>query len=289
MPGFADRLARAEAWADHALDLDLAGARVIGGGAGTTEEHLHALASALGSLHPSITARRSDTEIDPKPAVLGSSNSHMATQHTTEDDARPIRDLDELVRVFQQRRKAPGALSHRRRGREVRRPRADRHARSRTTANAASCASSTRSSATAGCPSAKAESGPVIALRRDGALDHARARRAARAQRRRAERSARRARRVRRAPRRAPADLRRARARLARRRLPPDRAPGRSPLGAEAALRGDEGVPADARLRRARHDAPHRHGAGELRLLERGGRAAQARRFAASSRRSFTR
>jgi methionine synthase I (cobalamin-dependent) len=67
MPGFADRSLAPETWADHALDLDFAGARVIGGGAGTTEEHLRALAGALGSLHPSVVARRSDTEIDPKP------------------------------------------------------------------------------------------------------------------------------------------------------------------------------------------------------------------------------
>ena len=66
VPGFADRSLAPETWADHAVDLDLAGARVIGGGAGTTEEHLYELAAALGSLHPSIAARRSDTEIDPK-------------------------------------------------------------------------------------------------------------------------------------------------------------------------------------------------------------------------------
>jgi len=67
VPGFSDRSLAPETWADHALDLDLAGARVIGGGAGTTEEHLRALAVALGSLHPSVIVRRSDTEIDPKP------------------------------------------------------------------------------------------------------------------------------------------------------------------------------------------------------------------------------
>jgi hypothetical protein len=39
---------------------------VIGGGAGTTEEHLNALARALGSLHPSIPAHQSDTELDPE-------------------------------------------------------------------------------------------------------------------------------------------------------------------------------------------------------------------------------
>jgi methionine synthase I (cobalamin-dependent) len=64
VPGFADRSLAPETWADHAVDLDFAGARVIGGGAGTTEEHLHALAGALGSLHPSIISHRSDTEID---------------------------------------------------------------------------------------------------------------------------------------------------------------------------------------------------------------------------------
>jgi methionine synthase I (cobalamin-dependent) len=67
VPGFTDRSLAPETWADHAIDLDLAGARVIGGGAGTTEEHLRALAVALGSLHPSVAVRRSDTEIDPEP------------------------------------------------------------------------------------------------------------------------------------------------------------------------------------------------------------------------------
>jgi len=69
IPGFPDTTSPPEAWADHALDLDLSGARVIGGGAGTTEEHLHALARALGSLHPSIPAHRSDTDIDPEPRL----------------------------------------------------------------------------------------------------------------------------------------------------------------------------------------------------------------------------
>jgi hypothetical protein len=67
VPGFADEALAPRTWADHALDLDVAGARVIGGGAGTTEEHLRALAVALGSLHPSVAVRRSDTEIDPEP------------------------------------------------------------------------------------------------------------------------------------------------------------------------------------------------------------------------------
>jgi len=63
VPGFPERSLAPETWADHALDLDLAGARVIGGGAGTTEEHLRALAVALGSLHPSVVVRRPDAEI----------------------------------------------------------------------------------------------------------------------------------------------------------------------------------------------------------------------------------
>jgi 5-methyltetrahydrofolate--homocysteine methyltransferase len=54
LPGFPDSASVAEEWADHALDLDAAGARVIGGGAGTTESHLRALARALGGLHPSL-------------------------------------------------------------------------------------------------------------------------------------------------------------------------------------------------------------------------------------------
>lgn len=61
LPGFPDEESRPEQWADHALDLDAAGARVIGGGAGTTESHLRALARALGSLHPSLPPHHSDT------------------------------------------------------------------------------------------------------------------------------------------------------------------------------------------------------------------------------------
>ena len=64
LPGFPDEVSLPEQWADHALDLDIAGARVIGGGAGTTEAHLRALARALGSLHPSMPAHRSDTVVD---------------------------------------------------------------------------------------------------------------------------------------------------------------------------------------------------------------------------------
>jgi methionine synthase I (cobalamin-dependent) len=67
LPGFPDLSGSPEAWADHALDLDLAGARVIGGGAGTTEEHLGALARALGAVHPSLPPRPADPALDPKP------------------------------------------------------------------------------------------------------------------------------------------------------------------------------------------------------------------------------
>jgi methionine synthase I (cobalamin-dependent) len=61
LSGFPDEESRPEPWADHALDLDAAGARVIGGGAGTTEGHLRALARALGSLHPSLPPHHFDT------------------------------------------------------------------------------------------------------------------------------------------------------------------------------------------------------------------------------------
>jgi 5-methyltetrahydrofolate--homocysteine methyltransferase len=64
LPGFPDEESRPELWADHALDLDAAGARVIGGGAGTTEGHLRALAQALGSLHPSLPPHHSDTSLN---------------------------------------------------------------------------------------------------------------------------------------------------------------------------------------------------------------------------------
>jgi methionine synthase I (cobalamin-dependent) len=64
LPGFPDTDSAPERWADHALDLDGAGARVIGGGAGTTESHLRALARALGSLHPSLPPQRSDTAVN---------------------------------------------------------------------------------------------------------------------------------------------------------------------------------------------------------------------------------
>jgi methionine synthase I (cobalamin-dependent) len=65
--GFDDPLSDPEHWVERALDLSLGGARVIGGGAGTTEAHTRSLALALGSLHPSVPSRRSDTELDRGP------------------------------------------------------------------------------------------------------------------------------------------------------------------------------------------------------------------------------
>lgn len=65
--GFDDPRSSPQHWVERAVDLSLGGARVIGGGAGTTEAHTHALALALGSLHPSIPTRRSDTELDRGP------------------------------------------------------------------------------------------------------------------------------------------------------------------------------------------------------------------------------
>jgi len=52
--GFEDEGSDPDAWAARALDLADAGARVIGGGAGTTEAHTRTLAAALGVLHPSL-------------------------------------------------------------------------------------------------------------------------------------------------------------------------------------------------------------------------------------------
>lgn len=52
--GFPDPDSDPDRWARRALELDEAGARVIGGGAGTTEAHTASLARALGALHPSL-------------------------------------------------------------------------------------------------------------------------------------------------------------------------------------------------------------------------------------------
>lgn len=55
--GFPDLEANPVHWAQRALELDAHGARIIGGGAGTTEAHTAALALELGLLHPSIPVR----------------------------------------------------------------------------------------------------------------------------------------------------------------------------------------------------------------------------------------
>ena len=65
--GFHDETSDPERWVERAVDLSLGGARAIGGGAGTTEAHTQALAEAMGSLHPSLPTRRSDTELDRGP------------------------------------------------------------------------------------------------------------------------------------------------------------------------------------------------------------------------------
>jgi len=68
--GFPDIESVPITWAEHALDLDLHGARIIGGGAGTTGAHTSALAKALGIVHPSLPLTRSDTELDNFPPGL---------------------------------------------------------------------------------------------------------------------------------------------------------------------------------------------------------------------------
>ncbi len=49
-------------WVDRAVELTDAGARIVGGGSGTTEDHTRALATRLGVLHPSVppVAQRSE-------------------------------------------------------------------------------------------------------------------------------------------------------------------------------------------------------------------------------------
>lgn len=56
--GFAEHSTDLAGWVAHALDLAEAGARVIGGGAGTTESHTRTLSAALGALHPSSPPAR---------------------------------------------------------------------------------------------------------------------------------------------------------------------------------------------------------------------------------------
>lgn len=65
--GFNDPTAEPEGWSERVLELSAAGARIIGGGAGTTEAHTRALALALGSLHPSVPTQRSDASVERGP------------------------------------------------------------------------------------------------------------------------------------------------------------------------------------------------------------------------------
>jgi 5-methyltetrahydrofolate--homocysteine methyltransferase len=57
--GFEDESSEPAAWVERAIDLTNAGARVIGGGAGTTEAHTRTLATALGLLHPTAPPAKS--------------------------------------------------------------------------------------------------------------------------------------------------------------------------------------------------------------------------------------
>lgn len=65
--GFHDETSNPQHWVEHTVDLSLGGARAIGGGAGTTEAHTHALAMALGSLHPSSVPPQTKSELDRGP------------------------------------------------------------------------------------------------------------------------------------------------------------------------------------------------------------------------------
>ncbi len=58
--GFPDTTLGPQGWVKRAADLGSMGARVIGGGAGTSEAHTEALAIALGELHPSVPPMRPD-------------------------------------------------------------------------------------------------------------------------------------------------------------------------------------------------------------------------------------
>jgi 5-methyltetrahydrofolate--homocysteine methyltransferase len=68
--GFPDTSSEPKSWAHRSLELDSHGARVIGGGAGTTETHTDALAAVLREIHPSMPYLHSDTELDRRPPEL---------------------------------------------------------------------------------------------------------------------------------------------------------------------------------------------------------------------------
>ncbi len=65
--GFHDEESDPGRWVERAVDLGGAGARVIGGGAGTTEAHTQSLARTLGAMHPSLPLRRPDSGLDRGP------------------------------------------------------------------------------------------------------------------------------------------------------------------------------------------------------------------------------
>lgn len=58
--GFADAGSDPQRWVAPAIEITASGARIIGGGAGTSEAHTEALAIALGLLHPSMPAAKPD-------------------------------------------------------------------------------------------------------------------------------------------------------------------------------------------------------------------------------------
>ncbi len=314
--GFHDETSDPERWVERAVDLSRGGARVIGGGAGTTEAHTQCLAKALGSLHPSIPSRRIRTRDStvvraagkrrphPKKIALGrlalAVPGHQATRREHRLALRPsptshpphetktpwIHPTTSACSAqaticwssfSRQKSRARNSASARKRKNSPSTAKPAR--RSRTRARAASPASSRRWSSArlagrardAGRPGDRAACAGKPRSRSSPAGSSSSA---------------------------APPldDIHETRASSTQHlaELPgisqemnltwlgigfhPLRPAERPRLGAQAALRDHARVPAHARQRRPRHDAPHRYRAGELRLLERGGRDAEARR-----------
>jgi 5-methyltetrahydrofolate--homocysteine methyltransferase len=50
-------------WVDRVVELTDAGARIVGGGAGTTEAHTRALVTRLGVIHPSMPPEMRDRRV----------------------------------------------------------------------------------------------------------------------------------------------------------------------------------------------------------------------------------
>ena len=287
--GFPDPDADAEHWLEHALDLDASGARIIGGGAGTTEAHTAALARALGVAAPVATfARRqrgSRCEVRQSARLAGdSARPGLIASRAPWQRPRPTprtthrsRATIELLEVFRGAEKPAGRFSHRRRGRKVRRGRRHRRAAPSTTGNAACLRIFSELVSRHGWePERETPGGPVISLRRGSA-------------------------RVTLEPG-AQLELSGAalpdvhaicaemRGHLSELRaisqemnlvwlgigFQPFARQAGSAVGSETSLRGHEAVSADPRRGRARHDAPHRDRPGELRLVERRRRASQA-------------